>query len=66
MLPSGADPARLRAGRPPNPRLVEEIRHRYKLDQPVTTQYGLYISDLITKLDFGYSFQNDTASWTRS
>jgi peptide/nickel transport system permease protein len=26
----------------------------------VTTQYGLYISDLITKLDFGHSFQNDT------
>ena len=44
VLPSGADPARLRAGRSPNPRLVEEIRHRYKLDQPVTTQYGLYIS----------------------
>jgi peptide/nickel transport system permease protein len=60
VLPSGADPARLRAGRSPNPRLVEEIRHRYKLDQPVTTQYGLYISDLITKLDFGHSFQNDT------
>ena len=60
VLPSGADPARLRAGRSPNPRLVEEIRHRYKLDKPVTTQYGLYISDLITKLDFGHSFQNDT------
>jgi peptide/nickel transport system permease protein len=60
VLPSGADPARLRAGRSPNPRLVEEIRHRYKLDQPVTAQYGLYISNLVTKLDFGHSFQNDT------
>jgi peptide/nickel transport system permease protein len=59
VLPS-SDPARLRAGRSPNPQLVQEIRHRYKLDQPVTAQYGLYISNLITKADFGHSFQNDT------
>jgi peptide/nickel transport system permease protein len=60
VLPSGADPARLRAGRSPNPQLIQEIRHRYLLDKPITTQYGKYISDLVTKLDFGHSFQNDT------
>jgi peptide/nickel transport system permease protein len=59
VLPS-ADPARLRAGRAPNPRLVEQIRHRFKLDQPIYVQYGKYVSDLVTGFDLGHSFQNDT------
>jgi peptide/nickel transport system permease protein len=59
VLPS-ADPARLRAGRSPNVRLVESIRHRFKLDKPIYVQYGKYISDLVTDLNFGHSFQNDT------
>jgi peptide/nickel transport system permease protein len=59
VLPS-ADPARLRAGRSPNPALVESIRHRFKLDQPIYVQYGKYIGDLVTDFDFGHSFQNDT------
>jgi peptide/nickel transport system permease protein len=59
VLPS-ADPARLRAGRSPNPRLVEEIRHRFKLDKPIYVQYGKYIGDLVTDFNFGHSFQNDT------
>jgi peptide/nickel transport system permease protein len=59
VLPS-ADPARLRAGRSPNPQLVEEIRHRFKLDQPIYVQYGKYIGDVVTKFDLGHSFQNDT------
>src|SRR4051794_27059011 len=59
VLPS-ADPARLRAGRSPNPQLVEEIRHRFKLDRPIWVQYGKYISDLVPGFDLGHSFQNDT------
>ncbi len=59
VLPS-ADPARLRAGRSPNVRLVESIRHRFKLDKPIYVQYGKYIGDLVTDFDFGHSFQNDT------
>jgi peptide/nickel transport system permease protein len=59
VLPS-ADPARLRAGRSPNPQLVEEIRHRFKLDKPIWVQYGKYIGDLVPGFDLGHSFQNDT------
>src|SRR3954471_23020144 len=68
VLPS-ADPARLRAGRSPNPQLVEQIRHRYKLDKPVTVQYWDYVSHLVSvgfsngievRFDLGHSFQNDT------
>ncbi|MFL5852626.1 MAG: ABC transporter permease [Solirubrobacteraceae bacterium] len=59
VLPS-ADPARLRAGRSPNQQLITEIRHRFKLDKPIYVQYGKYIGDLVTNLDFGHSYQNDT------
>jgi peptide/nickel transport system permease protein len=56
-LPS-ADPAQLRAGRTPNPQLVEQIRHQLGLDKPLYVQYFDYMKDLITKFDLGYSYQN--------
>ena len=59
VLPS-ADPARLRAGKSPSPQLVEQIRHRFKLDKPVYVQYGKYMGDLFNGFDLGRSFQNDT------
>jgi peptide/nickel transport system permease protein len=68
VLPS-ADPARLRAGRSPSPQVVEEIRHRFKLDKSIPVQYWDYISNLVkvnfddginVKLNLGHSFQNDT------
>jgi peptide/nickel transport system permease protein len=57
-LPS-ADPAQLRAGRQPNPELVEQIRHNLGLDQPWYEQYYHYMKDLVLHGDFGYSFQNN-------
>jgi peptide/nickel transport system permease protein len=59
-LPS-ADPAALRAGRNPNPQLVEQIRHQLGLDKPLYQQYYDYMKSLITKGDFGYSFQNNVS-----
>jgi peptide/nickel transport system permease protein len=56
-LPS-ADPAALRAGRNPNPQLIEQIRHQLGLDKPLYEQYFDYMKKLITKGDFGYSYQN--------
>jgi peptide/nickel transport system permease protein len=56
-LPS-ADPAVLRAGRQPNPELVEQIRSRLGLDRPVYVQYWRYMEDLVLHFDFGYSYQN--------
>jgi peptide/nickel transport system permease protein len=57
LLPS-ADPAQLRAGRQPNPELVEQIRHNLGLDKPWYQQYAEYMRDVFLHFDFGYSFQN--------
>ena len=57
LLPS-ADPAQLRAGRQPNPQLVEQIRHNLGLDKPWYQQYGEYMRQVFLHFDFGYSFQN--------
>jgi peptide/nickel transport system permease protein len=57
VLPS-ADPAQLRAGRQPNPQLVEQIRHNLGLDRPLIVQYGDYMQRVFLHFDFGYSYQN--------
>jgi peptide/nickel transport system permease protein len=57
VLPS-ADPAQLRAGRQPNPELVEQIRHNLGLDRPKIVQYADYMGDVFLHFDFGYSYQN--------
>jgi peptide/nickel transport system permease protein len=60
-----ADPAVLRAGRQPNPQLVEQIRHNLGLDRPLIVQYGDYMKNLVTKFDLGYSFQNNISVRTQ-
>ena len=57
LLPS-ADPAQLRAGRQPDPQLVEQIRHNLGLDKPWYVQYFDYMKQVFLHFDFGYSFQN--------
>jgi peptide/nickel transport system permease protein len=54
-----ADPAQLRAGRQPNPELVEQIRENLGLNDPWYQQYGHYMKQLVLHFDFGYSFQNN-------
>jgi peptide/nickel transport system permease protein len=58
LFPS-ADPAALRAGRQPNPELVEQIRHQLGLDRPWYSQYFDYMKNLVLHFDFGYSYQNN-------
>jgi peptide/nickel transport system permease protein len=58
LLPT-ADPAALRAGRQPNPQLVEQIRHNLGLDNPWYQQYFDYMKRLVLHFDFGYSYQNN-------
>jgi peptide/nickel transport system permease protein len=58
LFPS-ADPAQLRAGRQPNPELVEQIRHNLGLDKPWYQQYFDYMERLVLHGDFGYSYQNN-------
>jgi peptide/nickel transport system permease protein len=63
-LPS-ADPAALRAGKSPNPQLVEQIRHQLGLDRPLYEQYWDYVKKLVTKFDLGYSYQNNVSVRTQ-
>ena len=63
-LPS-ADPAALRAGRSPNPELVEQIRHQLGLDRPLYAQYYDYMKNLLLHGDFGYSYQNNISVRTQ-
>src|SRR3954453_7984377 len=63
-LPS-ADPAALRAGKSPNPQLVEQIRHQLGLDKPLYQQYYDYMKNLITNGDFGFSYQNNISVRTQ-
>src|SRR3954452_2936520 len=58
LLPS-ADPATLRAGRQPNPELVEQIRHNLGLDKPWYQQYFDYMKQLVLHGNLGYSYQNN-------
>src|SRR5690606_17879384 len=37
--------------------LVEQLRRQYGLDQPIYVQYYRWISNIVTKGDFGYSFE---------
>jgi peptide/nickel transport system permease protein len=55
-LPS-ADPAVLRAGRSPNPALIQHIRHVLGLDQPIYVQYWRYLKNIVLHFNFGYSYQ---------
>jgi peptide/nickel transport system permease protein len=57
-LPS-ADPAQLRAGRQPNPELVEQIRERLGLDDPWYQQYAHYMERLVLHFDLGYSYRDN-------
>ena len=42
-----------------SPDVVENMRSKYNLDEPLLTQYGLYLKDLLL-LDFGPSIQSKT------
>jgi peptide/nickel transport system permease protein len=64
VFPS-ADPAVLRAGHQPSPRVVAEIRHRFGLDKPLLTQYFNYMKALVLHFQFGYSYQNDISVRTQ-
>jgi peptide/nickel transport system permease protein len=54
-----ADPAQLRAGRQPNPELVEKIRDRLGLDEPWYEQFWIYVKDLVLHFDLGRSYQSN-------
>lgn len=56
VLPPG-DPAVLRAGHFPNPKVLVAIRHALGVDKPFWVQYWDYIRAIVLHFDFGYSYQ---------
>ncbi len=59
VFPSG-DPAVARAGRLADERQIALIRETLGLDEPIYTQYWLYVKDLVLHFDFGFSYQSNT------
>ena len=57
LLPS-ADAAQLRLGRQPTPEAIASLNKTLGLDKPFYEQFYIYIKNLVTKFDFGYSYQN--------
>lgn len=43
------------------PEVLENMRDKYNLDEPIAVQYVLYLKDLVT-FDLGYSIQSQTRS----
>ncbi len=58
VLPS-ADPVLLRAGRTASPELIQTITKQLGLDKSKPEQYVIYMKNVITKADFGFSYQNN-------
>jgi peptide/nickel transport system permease protein len=47
----GVDPARLMAGRNPNPQTIEQIRHEFKLDRSLPVQYAVMMKRMFISRD---------------
>jgi peptide/nickel transport system permease protein len=56
-----ANPARLRAGRNPSPRVIAEVSHNLGLDRPLTTQFWIYMRNLFLHFNLGYSYYSQAA-----
>jgi len=55
VLPTG-NPALLRAGRDPQPKLVKEIEGVLGLNKPLIVQFWDYLKEALLHLKFGYSY----------
>jgi peptide/nickel transport system permease protein len=51
-----ADPAKLRAGRLQDPKVIAAIRHDLGLDKPILTQFWIYMKGIFLHFDLGYSY----------
>ncbi len=56
-----ANPARLRAGHDPSPKVVAEISHNLGLDRPLSTQFWLYMKALFLHFNLGYSYYSQAS-----
>jgi peptide/nickel transport system permease protein len=57
VLPTG-NPAVLRAGRDPQPRLIKEIEGVLGLNKPLTVQFWDYLKEVFLHFNLGYSYSS--------
>jgi peptide/nickel transport system permease protein len=57
VIPTG-NPAILRAGRDPQPKLIKEIERVLGLSKPLPVQFWDYIKNIFLHFNFGYSYYN--------
>ena len=57
ILPTG-NPAVLRAGRDPQPKLIKEIERVLGLDKSLPAQFWDYLKNVLLHFNFGYSYYN--------
>jgi peptide/nickel transport system permease protein len=55
ILPTG-EPARLRAGRNANPKVIAEIRRNLGLDRSLPAQFWIYMKEVFLHFNLGYSY----------
>ena len=60
VLPTG-DPAKLRAGRLQNPKVIAEIRHDLGLDKSLLTQFWIYMKGIFLHFDLGFSYYSSAS-----
>ncbi len=58
VLPTG-NPAVLRAGRDPQPKLIKEIEHTLGLDHSLPVQFWEYLKGIFLHLNFGYCYYSE-------
>jgi peptide/nickel transport system permease protein len=51
-----ADPAKLRAGRLQDPKVIAAIRNDLGLNKPILTQFWIYMKGIFLHFDLGYSY----------
>jgi peptide/nickel transport system permease protein len=56
-----ANPAQLRAGRSPDPRVIAEITRDLGLNKPLDAQFYDYMKGVILHFDFGYSYYSNAS-----
>ena len=56
-----ADPAKLRAGRLQNPRIIAAIRVDLGLNKPVIEQFWIYIKNVFLHFNLGYSYYSNAS-----
>jgi len=60
ILPTG-DPAKLRAGRLQDPKVIAAIRHDLGLDKPLITQFWIYMKGIFLHFNLGFSYYSSAS-----